>query len=147
LIFVGFQVRQNSAGLRHSAVQIQMSAFQDLTAVVVSSSDEAEVWGNGLNNPEKLEGFALMRYYIMANRMLHTYQGLHWQWQRGILDDGLFFSMTQLLRDLSGLPGWRKVWNNRRHQFSSGFQSYMDDMFAEGSSHTLFPDIVSADEG
>lgn len=142
LIFVGFQVRQNSAGLRYTAVQGQMSAFQEVTAGIVATAEAAEVWGGGLENPEALEGITLQRFYIMANRMLHTYQGLHWQWERNILDDSLFFSMTMLLRDLSGKPGWRKVWANRRHHFETSFQNFIDKTLEEDAGQPLFPELA-----
>ncbi len=43
LIFVGFQVRQNSAGFRNSAVQDHMAAYQELYSNVLNSADLAEI--------------------------------------------------------------------------------------------------------
>jgi hypothetical protein len=145
LTFVGFQVQQNSEGLRYTAVQGQMSAFQEVTASIVASAEAAEVWGSGLENPEALEGTAQQRFYIMANRLLHTYQGLHWQYEQDILDDTLFHSMTMLLRDLSGKPGFRKVWANRRHHFESSFRNFVDKTLEEDAGQPLFPELSKED--
>ena len=66
LIFVGFQVRQNSAGLRHTAVQAQMSVYQDLFSNILDSGEMAEIWFQGLQRPEAVDGSRRTRYFVMG---------------------------------------------------------------------------------
>jgi hypothetical protein len=142
LIFVGFQVRQNSAGLRHTAVQAQMSVYQDLFSNILDSGEMAEIWFQGLQRPEAVDGSRRTRYFVMGGKMLRTFQGMHWQWERGVLDDGLFRSMTALIADLAVAPGWQHLWQERRHQFDASFQKFMDAMHAESKGVALSPEFA-----
>jgi len=139
LIFVGFQVRQNSAGLRHAAVQSHISAYQDLYSNVINSGEMAEILWRGVQDPTKVDGPELLRFFTFTSKILRTYQGLHWQWEKGVLDAGLFTSMSTLLEDMSVTPGWQYVWRERRHQYDPSFQKFMDKMMADGKGKALFP--------
>jgi len=142
LIFVGFQVKQNSVGLHNAAAQSQMVAYQDVTSNIINSPEVAEVFFLGLENPEKLEGTSLNRFYAYGSKMLRTFQGIHWQWRRGALDDELFDSMATLLEDFSLHPGWQLVWRVRRHQFDVEFQKFMDTQLATGEGRPLYPQVA-----
>lgn len=142
LIFVGFQVRQNSTGLRHAAAQAHIAVFQDALSNVINSSDMAEIWWTGFEDPGKLKGPALLRFFLMGNKLLRTCQGMHWQWRQGVLDDGLFYSMNALLKDLAAAPGWQHIWSSRRHHFDPVFQNYMDEILAGHESSPLFPEYA-----
>ena len=145
LIFVGFQVRQNSAGLRHTAAQAQMSVYQDLFSNILDSGEMAEIWFQGLQKPEAVVGSRRTRFFVMGSKMLRTFQGMHWQWERGILDDGLFDSMTTLITDIAVSPGWRYLWQERRHQFDAGFQKFMDTVIADKRGVPLAPEFKPED--
>ncbi len=61
LIFVGFQVRQNSSGLHNAAAQSLMSTYQDLFPNVIDSSDLAEIFLLGSQDPGKLDATSRVR--------------------------------------------------------------------------------------
>ena len=145
LIFVGFQVRQNSAGLRHSAVQAQMTAYQGLYTNIIDSGEMAEIFWQGTQEPEKIEGPSLLRFLTFSGKVLRLYQGLHWQWKQGVLDDGLFNSMTKLLEDFANTPGWQYIWSHRRHQYDPDFQQFMDAIMESHKGTPLF-DAWAPDE-
>ena len=137
LIFVGFQVRHNSSGLRHAAVQSHMSTYEYLYSNVIDSEEMAEIFWQGIQDPEKVEGSARLRFFMFTSKILRTYQGLHWQWRNGVLDDGLFTSMSKLLEDMSTAPGWQYVWRERRHQYDPDFQKFMGKIVIEGKGRDL----------
>lgn len=145
LIFVGFQVRQNSAGIHNTAVQHQIAAYQDMASPVIVSGSMAENWWQGLNNPEELEGVSLLRFFAYVTQMLRTFQGMFWQRQRGVLDDGLFVSLETFLEDMVSTPGWQHVWHNRRHQFNPDFQKFVDTISAVHKGVTLYPTATAKD--
>ncbi|HIF10184.1 MAG TPA: hypothetical protein EYQ81_10330 [Sneathiellales bacterium] len=146
LMLVGFQVRQNSAGLHQAAVQNQISAYQNMASNILDSKDMAEVWCQGLYHPDKLEEVALMRFYAYVSKMLRTFQGIHWQWRRGVLDDELFNSLGSFLEDMGSTPGWQHVWHAWRHQFDSEFQAFFDGVIEEHKGKELYPVAVAGDD-
>lgn len=147
LIFVGFQVRQSSSGQRAAAVQAHMSTFQELYSPITNSEEMGKLVFDGLRDPELIEGPQLMRFYAFCSNVLRIYQGLHIQWKQGILNDGLFSSMTMFLVDLSASPGWRHVWTTRRHHYDADFQEFMDTIFASDEGKTLWPGAISEQAG
>ena len=113
---------------------------------VIDSENMAEVWWQGLHNPEKLEGASLMQFYAYVVKILRTFQGIYWQWRRGVLDDELFDSLGTFLADMAATPGWRHVWYARRHQFDSGFRKFFDAMIEEHTGKDLYPVAVAEGE-
>ncbi len=91
-----------------------------------------------MQNPDNVEGSSRLRFFVFQTKVMRVYQGLHWQWRRGVLDDGLFRGMASLLGDLSKAPGWQEVWKERRHHFDPDFQAFMDAVGKEDSDTALF---------
>lgn len=143
LIFVGFQVRQNSAGLRHAAVQAHVAEFQSIFSSIIDSGEMAKIWHEGFAHPEKLEGPDLLRFNGLGNKFMRTYQGMHWQWREGGLDDALFASMSAFLKDLAMAPGWQFLWRTRRHQYDPEFQKFMDAEINNASGKPLYPEWIT----
>jgi hypothetical protein len=50
----------------------------------------------------------------------------YYQWEQGALDSGIWEGMKGLLDDFAQYPGFRMYCGLRRHQFSEGFQAYVD---------------------
>jgi len=138
LVFVGFQVRQNSEGLHIAAVQSLMSTYQDLFVSLIDSKDFAEISHQAFRDPESLEDASLMRFYAYGSKMFRVYQGMHWQWRRGAIDDGLFNSLTTFLEDIALAPGWQHFWRERRHQYDPDFQKFVDAIMEGGKGKPLF---------
>lgn len=147
LIFVGFQVRQNSSGQRAAAVQAHMSTFQEVYSPIMDTEEMGKLVFDGLRDPELIEGSQRMRFYVFCSKILRTYQGLHWQWKQGVLDDAIFSSMITFLDDMSVAPGWRHVWSLRRHQYDHDFQDFMDAIFADGRGVPLWPEMPAEEAG
>lgn len=147
LMFVGFQVRQNNAGLKNAAVQSLMSTYQDMFSNTIDSAEVAEILWQGSQNPAKLEGASLIRFYALTSKLIRIYQGMHWQWQRGTINDGMFHSITSLFEDYCATLGWKHVWRERRHQYEPDFQKYVDTMMAQDRTSPLYPDLVAEDAG
>jgi hypothetical protein len=147
LIFVGLQVRQNSAGVRHAAVQAHMTAYQELYSNIIDSEETAKIVRLGLQNAEQLDDTESMRFYVFTSKVMRIYQGLHWQWRRGGFDDALFHSMVAMLKDFSTLKGWQSAWKTRRHHYDPDFQVFMDDIFASDGGKTLWPETTTEEAG
>jgi hypothetical protein len=145
LVFVGFQVRQNSSGLKNAAVQSLMSTYQELWSEIISSDELMALTKQGMRDPAQLDETALMRFYGFSSKFLRVYQGMHWQWKRDVIDDGLFKSMTTFLEDMAIYPGWKHVWDVRRHQYDDEFRNFMDEIFAEEKGVPLWPELNPVD--
>lgn len=60
LILVGFQVRQNSAGLCNAAAQSLMSTYQDLFSNIIDPAEFAEIFRQRFQAPVKLDDTSLV---------------------------------------------------------------------------------------
>jgi len=131
LLFVGYSVRQNSAGLRATAVQAQTAMFQEMSSRLVDDTDMAKIVWQGSIDIKNLKDASLMRFEVTINNVLRAGQSVHWQWQRGLFDDELFAGLTRALENLATLPGVRAVWDGRRHQYTPNFQTFMNGLVAK----------------
>jgi hypothetical protein len=77
--------------------------------------------------------------------MLRTLHSVHWLWQRGALDDGLFRSQMLLMEDFAAHTGWRYLWKARRHHYEIAFQQFVDQIFVDGKGKELYGEMTSED--
>ena len=138
LIFVGFQVRQNSRGLRQAAIQSQTAAYTDMISSYASTSETAEIMWQGMQDPNGLTGASRMRYDIFMNNMFRSTQNVFWQREQGVFDKDLFFGLTKAAVNMMAFKGPRTVWALRRDQYTPAFQAFMDQMIAEGEDNASY---------
>ncbi len=146
LIFVGFQVRQNSKGLQHAAVQSLIATFNELYSNLIDSGDMAEIFWQGLRDPDQIEGANGVRFYAFGAKFLRAMQGIHWQWQRGVMDDKLFNSLVSFMEDAGTAPGWQHLWRTSRHRYDSEFQGFMDSLMAAGKGRAMYPEWATEED-
>ena len=83
LIFVGFQLKQNTAAVRAAASQSHSQNWQQITVPVVESGDFARIWRLGLDDIESLTNDERVRFYAFAGATLRFFEGARLQWRHG----------------------------------------------------------------
>lgn len=124
-------------------MQSLTSTFQDLYSNLIDSGEVAEIFWQGLQDPAKVEGAPGVRFYAYGAKFLRAMQGIHWQWQKGVLDDKLFTSLASFMEDAATAPGWQHLWQTSRHRYDPDFQKFMDELMAGGKGRTMYPEWVA----
>jgi len=90
LIFVGFQIRQNSHHLERNEENTTMAEWSAIRQTIITNQEVAEIWHRGLSDNTDLDDVSLLRLESLF--MEHTWAAYHiWdRSRRGLLKHGKF---------------------------------------------------------
>jgi hypothetical protein len=137
LIFVGFQLRQNTQAVRAGASQAHSNNWQQITMEVVESGDFARVWRLGLDGIECLTDDERVRFYAFAGATLRFFEGAHVQWRHGQLDKEHWQNVEKTAIDFTATSGFKFYWAARHHWLSPEFQNWYESLSQE-RAHELY---------
>ena len=139
LIYVGFQVRQNTIATRTASTQAYVSANSDVVGLINSSPNLADVLHQGASGLASLKGGDLIRFMAFHDVNFITLQSFYLQWQAGTLDEALLRTWKQAMIAFFQQKGQREWWEQRRHWFNQDFQHYVEEAMATDSSKPMHP--------
>ena len=132
LIFVGLQLRQNTAAIRHDSGQRHLDTFQNLTMTVAANDALLNAWRTG-NRAEEPWDLETSRLVFMLNAFLKANEQNYLQWCDGNLSDELWEAHERAM--VSGLmtqPAYKQYWQaGMRINFTDRFQDFVDGLFEE----------------
>lgn len=133
LIFVGVQVRQNTAqGKRQEAASraAAAEAVHDNFAKWYMSTAEhphlAEVGAKGLRDFDELSDIEAMQFITSLMAVMSYTQSAFYKWRDGDLSDELWQSWEASSLSYFTTPGGRRVWEIRRYVFTEPFVEYVE---------------------
>ena len=126
LIFVGFQLRQNTQAVRATASQAHASNLQQIVAPIVESGEVARLWRIGLSGFDNLTEDEQVRFVAYSSGLFRFYESAHLQWRHGQLDGEHWQNVALQAADFCRQPGIKQFWEIRRHWHSAGFQKWYD---------------------
>lgn len=85
LIFVGLELRQNTAAVEAATFQNLTDATNDYILELASNSDILRVWNIGSVNPDQLNELDALRYNLVMRAYWVRMQNVFSQWKRGTL--------------------------------------------------------------
>lgn len=137
LIFVGFQLRQNTQAVRAGASQAHSYNWQQITMPIIESGDFAHVWRLGLDDIESLTDDERVRFYAFAGATLRFFEGARVQWRHGQLDKEHWHNVEKTAIDFAATYGFKSYWAARHHWLSPEFQNWYDSLSLE-RPHELY---------
>jgi len=124
--YVAVQIRQNTSALRSAATQgthDQTAAVYDLLA---SDPQLSDIFVRGLEEPDSLNRVETARFYAFFLGVMFRFQNWYLQTNSQALDKVHIESWARVLRQISGMPGFQRFWQDRRHLFTPSLLNYME---------------------
>jgi hypothetical protein len=137
LIFVGFQLRQNTQAVRAGASQAHAQNWLQITMQVAESGDFARIWRLGVENIENLTDDERIRFYAYAGATLRFFEGARLQWRHGQLDKEHWHNVEKTAIDFAATSGFKAYWAARHHWLSPGFQEWYESL-SQPDAHKLY---------
>ena len=145
LVFVGFEVRQNSVATRASANAAFADAFVELNLVLASSPELARAVVIAFDSPEKLSPEERIMALGLWRSVFHVWSNGHRQWSNETLDQVLYESIVseiskygrnqdESIEDIDGRSrSMRWAWESERFLFNTEFQTFVDEIIGASS--------------
>jgi hypothetical protein len=128
LLFITFQLRQNTQAMRATASQANAANFQALLVPVIENADVAKIWFKGFSHYEELSNEERARFILLAHGCFRFFEASRVQWRHGQLDDEHWHTVEATVRHLASQPGIRSFWKLRRHWHSTEFQNWFESL-------------------
>ena len=143
LVFVGFQLRQNTRAVRAATSQSHAMNYTEIAYHIAESADLARIWRLGLGGLEHLSEDELVRFILCANGLFRFFEASRLQWRHKQLDNEHWQNVEAFIRDLANQPGIAQFWAARRHTHSTEFTTWYEALPRSSPGGHLF-DIVTA---
>jgi hypothetical protein len=127
LIYLAFQVRQNTAQVRLSRVQETSSSLQDGFAVLYHPGNP-QIWYKGHYSPDELDEQDAHTFRLFMERALYNVQNVVYQHEHGLIDQDVYESTIQQMRELLiDTPGGSTFWQGRRHIYTTSMRAALEE--------------------
>ena len=87
LIFVGLELRQNTAAVEASTLQSLTEGSVDYVTLLAADADLNHIWQKASTNPDKLTEEEASRLHFLIRGQWLRFQNAFLHWQRGTLSD------------------------------------------------------------
>lgn len=144
LIFVGFQLSQNTRAVRASTSQAHSATYLQAVTSLFADAEMASIWRRGLSGLATLNDDEKVRFLAFTSALFRFYEASRVQMLRGQLDAEHWRTIEQQMISLAGQPGIGAWWQLRRAWHSEDFR-HLFESIAAAPADALYPAKTSAD--
>ena len=130
LIYVGFQVRQNTAAIQSSTSQGVYQLSQEQALAILQDAELAEVLLRARQMPDSMTAADSLRYELYLALRLNLREGIYTNALQGTMEAELAAGWLDDLRDFSCLPGMVSFWAENKTGYHPAFRAAVDSAFA-----------------
>jgi len=139
LIYVGLQVRQNTAATQATAGQAYADAANNVVGLINSSSNLADILDRGANGLSNLKNDEIIQFAAFLTQSFTIYETFYFQWKAGVLDPRLWSIYSHAIASLMVQTGQRQWWETRHDWFDQEFQEYVNQVIDAGPATPMHP--------
>ncbi len=119
LLYVGYEVRQNTAAVKSTAYQSIHDAEELFWQSISADTDLSALWDAGMiGGLEALEPAQRSQYTITVRRLIYLYQNVHYQRRKGVVDDELWSAWLASLDEHLEMRGFAEVLQDTKPHLS-----------------------------
>ena len=137
LVYVGLQIRQNTAATRAASHHAVTDSFNEINLSLAREPALAEVWCRGSQTRVGLSDDERIRFDLFLLSYLRVFETLFYQSQVGAAEPRLMEAEERSLESMFALPGYREWWHENPYALDATFRSYVESFFSRSAAATL----------
>jgi hypothetical protein len=127
LLYVGYEVRQNTAAVKSTAYQSIHDAEDLYWSSISADAELSALWEAGLDGGlQVLSPGQQPQFSITARRLIYLFQNVHYQRRKGVVDDELWSAWVDSLDEFLAMQGFMDVLMTTRPHLSKPFVELVD---------------------
>jgi len=127
LIFVGYQMRQNTSQLQRNEHNSTMAQWSKIRMAYVENRDVAQIWREGLRGERELDGTDQFRLESLLAEQLWAAYHVWERTKRGILTEGTFHeAVAPLVPSWLSTPRGAPWWSAAKRNYPPMFVADVD---------------------
>lgn len=128
LVFVGWQIRQNTLATRASCHHSITDAMNQANLAMAQNAQLAEVWARGLRDRSSLSDQERWQLDTLLLSYFHVFDTMHYQARIGAGDPGLLAAEEDGIASLMKLAGVQDWWSDNPFGYSQEFRDFIDEL-------------------
>ena len=134
IVYLAFQVRQNTQSIRASALNNSISTVCDSRRAITETTETANIWNRGLKNHADLNEDELLRFRAAMQNAMWALWNTYAQSKLAGLSEGVWDAQKPLLRRILSTQGGSWFWSTYQQEFESSFVAEIDRIRSASSS-------------
>jgi len=139
LIYVGIQIRQNTAATQAATGQSWFNTFDGHVGLINSSPTLADILHRGATGLSNLKDSEIIQFGAFLDQSFTSFEVYYFQWKAGKLDARLWSTQRHAIAALLMQPGQQQWWETRRHWYDIEFQEYVNQVIDSGEGKPMHP--------
>ena len=137
LIYVGIQIKQNTAATQVAAGQAYVNTINNNIGLINSSSNLADILHRGATGMSNLKNGEIIQFGAFLDQHFITVEAFYFQWKAGVLDARLWSNYEHAVASILVQTGTQQWWENRHHWFDGEFQKYINQLLDSGEAKPM----------
>ena len=125
LVFVGYQIRQNTRATRAAAHHSVSNSLNEINRMFAENADLTKIWVAGLQDRKQLSAEEQWRFDSICRAYMHVCETMFVQTELGSGHDGVHLAEENGIRTIMASPGSREWWDENPFGFGPEFRSYV----------------------
>lgn len=126
LVFVGFELRQNTKAVESSATQEVHANFASWYASLQDDPELLMITVRGMQDYGALNVAEKSQFIAVFMVFSSNCQTAYYKWRDGLLDEELWSGWRELSLNFFSTAGGKAFWDERSYMFGSGFRQFVD---------------------
>jgi len=126
IVFVGLELRQNTAAVRGATYQELAATSAELTLALANDGDLARIFVRWEADPESLSADEKLRIRVYLLGVGRNMENAFQQARVGTITDDLWMGYLDTYRRFASMPGFGQYWDGAQTGFSTEFRAYVD---------------------
>ena len=125
LVFVGYQIRQNTRATRAAAHHNVSDSLNALNLMFAENAEITKIYLAGMDNRRALSPEDRWRFDSVMRAYMHVCETMFVQAELGTGDDSIYLAEESGIRLIMAAPGSREWWDENPFGFGPEFRSYV----------------------
>jgi hypothetical protein len=134
LVFVGFQIRQNTNATRAVSHHTITDALNQVNFALVKDEVVARLWSSGLRDRSSLDEVKIEQFDALFRAYMHVCDTMYYQAQVGAGDQDLWKAEERYLGICLNSNGGASWWAEHSSSVSSDFRNAIEDILPSYAS-------------
>ncbi len=134
LVFVGFQIRQNTITTRAVSHHTMTDALNQINFAIVKDEAVANLWSSSLKDRSSLGEVKIDQFDALIRAYMHVCDTMCYQAQVGAGDQGLWEAEERYLGIILNSNGGASWWEEHSSSVSSDFRKAIEDILPRYAS-------------
>jgi len=133
LVFVGLELRQNTAAMEAATLQNQTDASTEFLLLIASDPELTRIWRDSSDGTVEMNELDTVRFFLVSRARWLRMQNAYLQWQRGTLndEDWAFYDGIICTAGTTGPVRFSRSWGGHRVALSPKFVEYVEKCWSK----------------